>query len=136
MNNNNVSMELLDLIDEYKCACRMNTKPVGIAKLKENHVEDENRSVKWNREFVAKNNKQYAEAVANLNRNRSLRMNEVEKQIVEYIMKKAMVGQFGANRILEFAHQQSDSLQEVGIWVEQLIELVNDCNQAPKSKTK
>ena len=73
------------LISEYKDACSISTKPISIKKLPTGHIEDENKSVKWNREFLENNNKKYIEAVANLQRERSLKMNDVQKRIEKYI---------------------------------------------------
>lgn len=121
--------ELKNLIDEYKIACGMPTKPNYFNKLPANHIEDENQTVKWNREFVEKTNKAYQEAVAEMNRKRNLAMNEVQKKIEKYIMKYAEVSQKGAKRIFEFAYAEghSDGLYNVGVWIDRLVDLFCDC---------
>lgn len=40
-----MTLELRDLLQEYKAACNMPTCPAGIEKLSKNHIEDENQSV-------------------------------------------------------------------------------------------
>lgn len=123
--------ELKELLEEYKNACNMPTKPTWIKKLPSNHIEDENKSVKWNREFVDENNKKYQDAVADANRKRNLAMNDIRKKIERYIMKYAEVSEKGAKRIFEFAYSEGHSggLYEVGVWIDQLIDLIFDCRE-------
>lgn len=73
------------LLVEYDKAMQLSTRPVGIQKLPFNYIEDENQSVKWNREFVEENNKKYLEEVANLQRKKSIEMNRIQDEIEKYI---------------------------------------------------
>ena len=66
--------KLKQLIDEYREACCMPTRVTNIKKLPQTHIEDENMSVKWNREFVQKNNERFQQEVADVNRKRNLAM--------------------------------------------------------------
>lgn len=104
------------LILEYKDVCGISTKPISIKKLPAGHIEDENKSVKWNREFLENNNKKYIEAVANLQRERSLKMNDVQNRIEKYIKDEAGVNSKGAKAIFDFAYSEGHSLgiEEVG----------------------
>lgn len=45
----------------------MSCKPVGMSLVKEGYVFDEDKSVKWNREQVYKNNQKYQDEVKRLN---------------------------------------------------------------------
>ena len=119
------------LISEYKDACSISTKPISIKKLPTGHIEDENKSVKWNREFLENNNKKYIEAVANLQRERSLKMNDVQKRIEKYIKDKTGVNSKGAKAIFDFAYSEGHSfgIEEVGRWIDDLCELFLECKE-------
>lgn len=125
-------MKTLDeLFKDYEVVCNMPTKPIGIKKLPANHIEDENQSVKWNREFVEKNNNDYLKAVSETQRNRSKAMNEVEKEIRKWIKKAANVSEHGAKVIFAKAYEEGHSygLYAVEEWIEELCELVNECRK-------
>lgn len=123
--------ELKHLIDEYKAACGMPTKPQNIKTVSKYHIEDENKSVKWNREFAENHNKMYLAKVSEIQRERSLSINRAQKEIEKYIIKHAKVGDKGAKRIFEFAYQEGHSggLYEVGTWIEQLVDLFYECKE-------
>jgi hypothetical protein len=46
---------------------KMSCKPVGMSLVEEGYVFDEDKSVKWNREQVSKNNQKYQDEVKRLN---------------------------------------------------------------------
>lgn len=48
----------------------MSCKPVGMSLVEEGYVFDEDKSVKWNREQVSKNNQKYQEEVKRLNQDK------------------------------------------------------------------
>lgn len=126
-----MTLELRNLLQEYDEACNMPTRPTGIKNLPANHVEDENQSVKWNKEFVKQNNKAYQEAVAEVNRARDLARKNVIKKIYEYIMNEAGLKEKAARKIYEVAYAQgkSDSMYQVGCWIEKLIDLFVECKE-------
>lgn len=51
-------------IENYEKACRMSCKP-DFQRLPKDYITDEDKSVKWNREQVEENHKQYDDAVKN-----------------------------------------------------------------------
>lgn len=122
---------LEELFDEYKAASNMPTKPIGIKKLPANHIEDDNQSVKWNREFVEKNNNDYLKAVADVNRKRSVAMNKSNGEIIKWIQKETKTSEHGAKMIFQSAydHGHSYGLYAVKDWLEELCELVNECRK-------
>lgn len=123
--------ELKKLYDEYKEACDMPTTPAGGKKLPANHIEDENKSVKWNREFVKANNDLYLATVSEMRRRRSLAMNKVQAEVEKYIMEYAEVSQKGAQKIFEFSYDRghSDGIYSVFEWIETLVDLFEDCKE-------
>lgn len=123
--------ELKKLYEEYKSACNMPTTPAGGKKLPENHIEDENKSVKWNREFVKANNDLYLATVSEMRRRRSLAMNKVQAEVEKFIMEYAEVSQKGAQKIFEFAYDRghSDGIYSVFEWIETLVDLFEDCKE-------
>lgn len=123
--------KLQNLMDDYKRACDMPTRPATIKKLPAHHIEDENQSVKWNREFVEQNNQNFQKTVSELQRKRSLEMNRVQKNIEKYIAKEAKTSEKGAKSIFNMAYQKGHSfgIKKVMFWIDELIELVLDCKE-------
>lgn len=123
--------ELKKLYEEYKAARNMPTTPAGGKKLPANHIEDENKSVKWNREFVKANNDLFLGAVAEMQRRRSLAMNKVQAEVEKFIMEYAGVGKKGAQKIFEFAYDRghSEGIYYVFDWIETLVDLFEDCKE-------
>lgn len=121
--------KLMELMEEYRNAVNMRTKPEYIRKLTSNHIEDEEKSVKWNKEFVEENNKKYLEAVSEAQRKRSLEINRVQKEIEKYIQKETKTSKEAAKYIFDFAYSQghSEGISSVCNWIEELIELINKC---------
>lgn len=121
--------DLRKLMEEYKDAVNMSTKPEYIKKIPSNHIEDEEKSVKWNREFVEENNKKYLESVSDLQRIRSLEMNRVKKEIEGYIQKKTKTSKEAAKYIFDFAYLEghSEGISSVCNWIDKLIKLINKC---------
>ena len=120
---------LRKLMEEYKNAVNMSTKPEYIKKLTSNHIEDEEKSVKWNKEFVEENNKKYLDFVAKMQQKRSLEMNRVQKEIEKYIQKETKTSKEAAKYIFDFAYSEghSEGISSVCNWIEELIELINKC---------
>lgn len=65
----------------YETVQKMNCVPSDICLVAENHVFDEDQSVKWNREKVVKNNEKYQAEVARLNVSKNEAQNELFKKI-------------------------------------------------------
>lgn len=123
--------KLRKLIEEYKYAVNMSTKPEYIKKLPSNHIEDEEKSVKWNKQFVDENNKKYLEAVSEAQRKRSLEMNRIQNDIEKYIQKETKTSKEAAKYIFDFAYSEGRSygIYEVARYIDNLIKLINKCKE-------
>ena len=69
---------------KYDAYTNFSCKPIT-KKLRPDHVEDEDKSVKWNRQFVEDNNKKHAEEVAELNRKKNALLIEA-RDMVKYMI--------------------------------------------------
>ena len=76
-----MSKTLDELRIDYQKVCEMSCEPANIKKVPLGHIFDEDKSVKWNREQVEINNKNYHEEVIKLKSERSERMNVVLNNI-------------------------------------------------------
>ena len=79
---------------EFEEMQRMSCTPIGLTKLRPDFVKDEEKSVKWNREYVERENKKYHDEVARLN----TRKNKARDAVTEHIYKRIQ---------LEVGHQIS-----------------------------
>lgn len=70
---------------EFEEMERMSCVPVGICKVKDGHVFDEEKSVRWNREMVEKNNADYQAEVARLNSEKNKRRDAILENIYRLI---------------------------------------------------
>lgn len=126
-----MNKDIYELFEDYEAACNMTTKPSDIMKLKSSHIEDENKSVKWNKDFIENNNKKYLEAVAELQRKRSNEMNRVQKEIEKYIQKRTGINSKGAKAIFNYAYEQGHScgICEVRSVLFELCDLFEQCKK-------
>lgn len=62
-----------DIITEFKTVQFFDCVPKGICKVHADHVFDEDKSVRWNRERVEENNARYQSEVARLNTEKNKR---------------------------------------------------------------
>lgn len=124
-------METLDnLLEFYDDAMHLPTKP-SFKKLDSRHIEDENKSVKWNCEFVEENNKKYFEEVSKLQRERNLKINQAQKDVEKYIQTEAGVSEKGAKAIFQFAYENGhcDGIYSIKDWLFDLMDLVAKCKE-------
>nr|DAY04327.1 MAG TPA: hypothetical protein [Caudoviricetes sp.] len=79
-----------DLTREAFKVKEMSCTPEGLRRVKASHIEDEEQSVKWNREWVEKNNARYLEEVKRLHTEKNAAWDRWEVKVAEKI--KAEVG--------------------------------------------
>ena len=75
-----------EVIEKYEKASNMPTRPTEKT-YSENHIFDEDKSVKWNREEVARRNEEIKKERAVLQTNRYKALMEAEEAIVDYLHK-------------------------------------------------
>ena len=121
-----MDLELRELIDEYREACDMPIKPKEIKLLPENYIQDEDKSVKWNKEYVKQHNIKYQEEVHKINKERDLAIDFAIEEIKQYIIDEAKVTQKTAQKIFDFSYDKANNLYEIGYYIEDLIDLFWD----------
>lgn len=112
--------KLKELIFKLEDCYNISTKPTNITKLKTNHIQDENMSVAWNRNYIEENNLEYCKTVAKLQRNRDLAIDKAEENIVKYIAKETKLTKEKAKLIWDYAFKERHdcSLNAVGYMIE------------------
>lgn len=100
--------ELIDMLDK---AYEISTKPDSskFNRYGESHIEDEDKSVKWNREFVQKSNEAYSNEVKRLRNYREAEIKKVTDEIIKYIADYAGIPESSAAKIYSIAYDDSHS---------------------------
>jgi len=93
--------DLKRLADEW---LNFSCKP-SIKKMKSDEVIDEDKSVKWNREQVAKNNNEYETQVKNLNTEKNSRLQNFKNGCYEYIIQESGVSEDMAKKIYNYVYR-------------------------------
>lgn len=112
---------------EYESMERMSCVPTDIHKVRADHVFDEDKSVKWNREQVEDNNRRYLEEVKRLNTEKNRRRDELHERIYKAIQDEVGYGLSRRkamllwNRAYEDGH--SYGIREVVSNLDELMEL-------------
>lgn len=112
---------------EYESMERMSCVPTNIHKVRADHVFDEDKSVKWNREQVEDNNRRYLEEVKRLNTEKNRRRDELHERIYKAIQDEVGYGLSRRkamllwNRAYEDGH--SYGIREVVSNLDELMEL-------------
>lgn len=116
-----------DIQSTYKAVYNMPCVPKNIKKVKPDHVFDENKSVKWNREQVEINNATYRAEVARLNTEKNKAREDVVNMIVEKIQSEmgTSFSKRKAKAIWEFAYEERHSygFYDVHAYLFKLIDL-------------
>lgn len=86
-----MSKSLAEIREMYDKAYAMSTTP-GIRLFKKDHVFDEDKSVRWNREAVERNNDRYYAEVAKLQRAREVAIHDATEALREYIKDNSRIG--------------------------------------------
>lgn len=112
---------------EFEATERMSCVPAGIKKVRADHIFDEEKSVRWNREMAEKNNADYQAEVARLNTEKNKRRDAILDDIYRLIQKDVGHGlsQVKAQRLWAYAWEQgrANGFSEVYYYLQDLIEL-------------
>lgn len=125
-------MEFRDVIskyDEYLEIRRI--RPTG-KKLPEGHIEDENQSVKWNREFVEQYNKKVNQERYNLMAKANKAYRKYTDGILDLISSELNCDQDTAIKIYNYVYEQRDwdDIEEDKLdAIEELVELIKDIKE-------
>lgn len=100
-----------DIQSAYEAVCSMSCVPKSIRKVKPDHVFDENKSVKWNREQVEINNAAYRAEVARLNTEKNKAREDIINMIIEKIQSEVgmSLSKWKAKAIWELAYEERHS---------------------------
>lgn len=119
-----------EIQNEFDIMQRMSCVPKDIRKVPSNHIFDEEKSVKWNREQVDRNNTAYIKEVARLNTLRNKERDRIYEEIYTAIRqevghnlsrKKAIVIW---NLAYEWGH--SSGIGEICCYLDELIGLADE----------
>ena len=104
-------MDWDDIQSAYETVHSMSCVPKSVKKVKADHVFDENKSVKWNREQVEINNAAYRAEVARLNTEKNKAREDVINMIIEKIQSEVgtSLSKRKAKAIWELAYEERHS---------------------------
>lgn len=112
---------------EFEAMERMSCVPVGIRKVKADHIFDEEKSVRWNREMAEKNNADYQAEVARLNTEKNKRRDAILEDIYRLIQEDVghNLSRAKAQRLWAYAweHGHANGFSEVYYYIQDAIEL-------------
>ncbi len=112
---------------EYNTACSLSCKPdaTKFPKAKDGAVIDEEKSVRWNREEVARLQNAYTEEVKRLNRVRNSAINEAIDHAVHIIAKELDVTEDKARILWNFLYDKYHAYGEMFQHVDEYIDLIS-----------
>lgn len=117
-----------EILTDLEDMCSMSCKPTR-KKLKADTIIDEEKSVKWNREEVQRQNDLYKEELKDLNTKKNNRRDTLEKEVFEKIADEIKgVSVEKARHIWNYAYEDSHSYGVISVisTVQELIDLFND----------
>lgn len=114
---------------EFVDMSRMSCKP-NFTKLPKGWITDENQSVKWNREQVELNNRNYQKAVADLNTKKNKARDDVLNDIYKRIQYQVgyNLSLNSAIKIWNYAYENGHGygMREIKCYLDEIVDLVSD----------
>ena len=120
-------MEFRDLIKLYEEYIRISRQLSGKHFLTEYHIEDENQSVKWNREFIATHNENLKKERAANKEKEIEAYNTYKNAILSAIQDEVGCSRESARKICEYIDQRDYEYESYRLdEIEELVELIKD----------
>lgn len=97
-----------EILNDFEAYENMTCKP-SIKKLPLNYIKDEDMSVKWNREYVERNNQQYVEELKQLNKDKNKALQNISNNcyaLIRYDLDNK-ISFLDAQKIWNYADEQS-----------------------------
>lgn len=117
-----------EIQEDFDRMQRMSCIPVGIKKVPDGYVFDEDQSVKWNKDQVAINNQKYKEEVARLNTLKNKARDSVHEDIYKNIQSEVGhdLSRDNAIAIFQYAYEQGHAygITEVKHYLDEIMEVV------------
>jgi len=115
------------IIDKFEELSRKSYKP-SLKKYKEGHIFDENKSVKWNREEVIRQNNLFFEEFENLKKQEKKDWKELMNQLYSYLEKEYDLNHNQIEKLYSFAYEDahSEGIRNVLIVFDELADLYFD----------
>lgn len=128
--------ELIKIHEKWEKTINMSCKP-AFSKVKENHVFDEDKSVKWNREQVIRNNERYEQEVQRLNTEKNKARDAVYEDIYLYIQKQVghHLSKEKAKQIWNYIYRRANNNIDALLVVQEMSELLHNIMTPAKQKT-
>lgn len=120
-------MEFIDLLSKYKEYVEIRRNPFRGTKLHISHIEDENQSVKWNREFVEQYNKNIDNKIKQYRAKVNKTFNEYINSIVDLISSELNCSEDMAVEIYDYVYdiRDWDGQEEDKLYaIEDVVELI------------
>lgn len=98
---------------------------------KENHVFDENQSIKWNREKVIEENNKKKEALKIYKESQSTLDRKLTEDIIQAIMEENNISEAKAYIVYNYVYQEYHSnFSDLFSYIDDVIDLINKFNEA------
>ena len=123
-------IDLEDVKLKYEKAAQLSCKPGdGFMKVKEGHIFDEDKSVKWNRQEVERVNNEYQEEVKRLNDIRNEAFVDANAYAYKYITQETGLPEEKGEVFWSYVYRQFHHDYSMFDNLEELIEFYNDINE-------
>lgn len=117
--------EWTEIRADYEEACGMSCKPVH-NKVPDNHIFNENMTVKWNREKVAEHNKSYDDKVKELRERRLDALRNVVDEVVNKIACELHITNSRAEILWDYVYDRSEGCYDLFRKLEEVVDMLHE----------